>query len=69
MLELPAGQHTVRVEVPRVYDRRCNSDGSAVIRYYTLKGEERITALGASSKQTLVFNSEKLQSRQIEDEE
>ena len=52
-----------------MYERRLNPDGNSVIRFYTLKGEERITVLSASSKQTLVLNSENLKHRQIEDED
>lgn len=60
VLELPVGQHSVRIEVPRVYDRQHNPDGSTVVRTYALKGEERIEVLGGDSKQSLVFNSDNL---------
>jgi hypothetical protein len=69
VLELPVGQHVVRVEVPRVYDRQHNPDGSTVVRTYTLKGEERVEVLGGESKQSLVFNSGNLKAREIEDDD
>jgi hypothetical protein len=69
LLELPVGQHAVRVEVPRVYDRRHNPDGSTVVRTYALKGEERIEVLGGGSKQSLVFNSDNLKTREVEDDD
>jgi len=69
VLELPVGQHAVRVEVPRVYDRQHNTDGSTVVRTYALKGEERIEVLGGDSKQNLVFNNDNLKAREVEDED
>ena len=69
VLELPVGQHAVRVEVPRVYDRQHNTDGSTVVRTYALKGEERIEVLGGNSKQNLVFNNDNLKAREVEDED
>jgi len=69
VLELPIGQHAVRVEVPRVYDRQHNTDGSMVVRTYALKGEESIEVLGGDSKQSLVFNSDNLKAREVEDDE
>jgi hypothetical protein len=69
VLELPVGQHAVRVEVPRLYDRRHNIDGSIVVRTYALKGEETIDVLGGGSTQSLVFNSENLKAREIEDDD
>jgi hypothetical protein len=69
VLELPVGQHAVRVEVPRVYDRRHNPDGSMVVLTYALKGQESIRVLGGESKQSLVFNSDNLKAREIEDDD
>ena len=68
ILELPAGSHTVVVELPSAYQRRELPNGSAEIRTFSLRGEERIEVLGGASQQTLVFNSDNLKSREVEDE-
>ena len=69
VLALPAGRHVVLVEVPRVCSRRSLPNGNTEIRAYALKGEERIEVLGGGSKQSLVFNSGNLKSKEISDED
>jgi hypothetical protein len=64
VLHLPAGWHTVRLEVPSVYGR-FNDNGSTVVREFALKGEERIEVLGGDSKQNLVFNGDNLKAKEI----
>jgi hypothetical protein len=67
-LELPAGMRRVVVELPSAYQRRELPNGSAEIRTFSLRGEERIEILGGASQQTLVFNSDNLKSREVEDD-
>jgi len=69
LLGLAAGSHLVTVEWPRVYSRRRLPNGNTEIRHYALKGEEHIEVLGAGSKQSLVFNSDNLKAREIEDDD
>ncbi|MEI6784559.1 MAG: hypothetical protein WCQ21_27010 [Verrucomicrobiota bacterium] len=64
VLNLPAGRHTVRVEVPSVHGR-FNDNGRTIVRLFALKGEERIEVLGGDSKQDLVFNGDNLKAKEI----
>jgi hypothetical protein len=68
VLGLAAGRHVVKVEIPRAYSRRSLPNGCTEMRRYALKGEERIEVLGPGSKQSLVFNSDNLKAREIEDD-
>ena len=68
VFELPAGMHRIVVELPCGYQRRELPNGSAEIRTFSLRGEERIEIFGGASQQTLVFNSDNLKSREVEDE-
>ncbi len=69
VFELVVGRHLVSVEIPRVYSRRELPNGNTEVRFYTLKGQERIEMLGSGSKQSLVFNSDNLKAREISDED
>jgi len=66
---LPAGPHSVSVQVARVYRVRRPANGGTETRTYALKGGERIELLGSGSKQSLVFNKENLKSKEIEDKD
>lgn len=68
ILELPAGMHKIVAELPSAYQRRELPNGGAEIRTFSLRGEERIEIIGGASQQTLVFNSDNLKSREVENE-
>jgi hypothetical protein len=68
VLELPVGMHRIVVELPSAYQRRELPNGSAEIRTFSLRGEERIEILGGASQQTLVFNGDNLKSREVEND-
>jgi hypothetical protein len=68
ILELPTGSHRIVVELPSAYQRRILPNGSAEIRTFSLRGEERIEIFGGASQQTLVFNSDNLKSREVEND-
>jgi len=68
-LALPAGRHVVVLEIPRVHSRRSLPNGATETRACALKGEERIEVLGSGSKQSLVFNSDNLKAREIQDDD
>jgi len=68
VLELPAGMHRIVVELASAYQRRELPNGSIEIRTFSLRGEARIEIFGGASQQTLVFNSDNLKSREVENE-
>lgn len=68
IFELPAGLHKIVAELPSAYQRRELPNGGVEIRTFSLRGEERIEIFGGASQQTLVFNSDNLKSREVENE-
>jgi hypothetical protein len=68
VLQLPPGRHTIVLEVPRAYAQFGTPNGGTVVRWYALKGKERVEVLGGESKQSLVFNDDNLKRRQIAEE-
>src|SRR5688572_15179319 len=67
VLELPVGTHTIQVTSRMASQRVELSNGNTLIKTYSLEGEQRVKVLGGGSKQVLIFDSENIKKREIDD--